>query len=111
MIKAYKIIALTLLGVFCSGLVLAQATEIENPIGPKDFKTLFKAIATGVAVIIGPLAVVMFILAGIMFITSAGNPESVNNAKSALMYAIIGTIIALLAGAIAATVTSIIGVN
>ena len=51
--------------------------------------------------IIGAIAVLMFIIAGIVMITSAGNPQRVANARKTMIYAAIGLVIAL-------SVTSII---
>ena len=50
--------------------------------------------------IIGIISVIMLIFGGFLYITSAGNPEKVKNAKNTIMYAIIGLIIAIFAYAI-----------
>lgn len=50
--------------------------------------------------IVGALAVVVIIVGGIMFVTSAGNQQSVTNAKNAVLYAVIGLVVAFLAYAI-----------
>ena len=47
--------------------------------------------------IAGFIAVVMIIIAGLRFITSQGDPSSANGARSALIYAIIGIVIVVLA--------------
>lgn len=46
--------------------------------------------------IIGVLAVVGFVIAGIMYITAAGDEDRVENAKKMLTYSIIGLAVALL---------------
>ncbi len=46
------------------------------------------------------LATIMFIVAGILFLTSAGSPERLTKAKQALIVAIFGTLIAILSKAI-----------
>jgi cytochrome bd-type quinol oxidase subunit 2 len=45
--------------------------------------------------IIGFLAIVGFVISGIMFLTAAGSEEQIKKAKSALKYSIIGIIVAL----------------
>ena len=45
--------------------------------------------------IIGFLAIVGFVIAGIMFLTAAGSDEQIKKAKAALKYSIIGIIVAL----------------
>lgn len=47
--------------------------------------------------VIGIIAVVMIIISGIKYITSTGDPASVNSAKNTLLYAVIGLVIAALA--------------
>ena len=50
--------------------------------------------------IIGILAVIVIIYAGITFITAAGNPSKVAQAKTMIIYAAIGLVVAILAYAI-----------
>ena len=50
--------------------------------------------------IIGSLSVIMLIIGGIRYTMSGGNDKSVAAAKSTILYAIIGVVIALLAYAI-----------
>ena len=47
--------------------------------------------------IIGAVAVIFIIVAGIQYITSAGNPERAKRAKDTILYAIIGLVVALFA--------------
>lgn len=50
--------------------------------------------------VIGFLAVVMIIVGGVQYTTSAGDAQKVTKAKNTIMYGIIGLVIALLAYAI-----------
>lgn len=43
----------------------------------------------------GAIAVILIIIAGLMFIFSQGNPESTGRARSTILYAIIGVVIAV----------------
>jgi len=88
--------------------LFASAVTINNPIKYSDFSSLLTAIAGAVATIIGSLAALMIIVSGFLFITSAGSPEKIKNAKAALTYAIIGMVVAGLASAIIATVKSVL---
>lgn len=45
--------------------------------------------------IVGFLAVIAFAIAGILYLTSAGNENQAGTAKKAMLYAIIGVVIAL----------------
>lgn len=55
--------------------------------------------------IIGVIAVIIIIIAGIQYITSEGEPEKTKRAQATITYTIIGLIIAVLAGAIIGFVT------
>lgn len=56
--------------------------------------------------VVGLVAVIMIIIAGVRFVTSGGDPAQVKGAKSALIYAIVGIVIVALAQLIVHTVIS-----
>jgi|GEM_PF-1649272 len=55
--------------------------------------------------ILGSLAAIMIVVAGIMFATARGNEEQVKKAKGILTYAIVGLVVALVARGIVALVS------
>jgi hypothetical protein len=55
-------------------------------------------------------AIIMFIYAGILFITSAGDPSKITKAKTAVIFAIIGIFIGLLSHIATGFIRFIIGV-
>lgn len=61
-----------------------------------------------VLIVTGAFAVLMLIIGGFRYITSAGNEGQVEAAKETMTAAIIGLVIVLLAFVIAATINSII---
>lgn len=68
---------------------------------PKTTITDFVKIGFNVfSIIIGVISVVMIIYSGFLYVTSSGDANNVTKAKNALMYAIIGIVIASLAAAI-----------
>jgi magnesium-transporting ATPase (P-type) len=91
--------------------VLVSAVEIVNPLESPDIKTLLEKIFSAVTAIVGLISAIMIIVAGIMYLLSAGSPEKINSAKKALIYAIAGIVIALLAEAIVAAVKWVIGAD
>jgi len=105
-----KIISLVIfISLFCL-TSLALAAGIENPLGDtKTFGDLLEKIAIGVGTLIAFLGVVMIIVAGILYLTSAGSPEKIGTAKKALMYAIAGIAIGLAAKPIVDIIKGIIG--
>lgn len=58
--------------------------------------------------IVGTIAVIMIIVAGIFYVTSAGDAGKVTKAKNTLTYSIVGLLVALLAYAIVNWVVKIL---
>ena len=87
---------------------------IINPLeagGVNNFDQLLTKIITGVAGIVASLSVIMIIIAGILYLTSAGSPERIGVAKKALIYAIVGIVIAIAAESIAIIIKTTLGVT
>lgn len=59
-----------------------------------------------VALVAGIAAVIMIVISGFQFITSAGDPQKVATARQTILYAVIGLIIAALAQALVSFVLS-----
>jgi hypothetical protein len=83
----------------CTDNSSATACAENNPnrntiYGPNGIIT---KIANILAIIIGVAAVIVIIVAGIQYMVSTGDPTKVNNAKNAIIYAIVGLVIAVLA--------------
>lgn len=68
--------------------------------GSGDLTSIFHKVTNILFIIIGALAVIMLIIGGIMYVTSAGDSKRVESAKNTILYAIIGIVIAVFAGAI-----------
>ena len=104
-----KIICLAIfVGALCLAS-LASAQSIPNPLGStSDFPTLLGKIADGIGTLIASLGVIMIIVAGIFYLTSAGSPERTGTAKKALIYAIVGIAVGLAAKAITDVILGII---
>lgn len=58
--------------------------------------------------IIGTLSVLMLVIGGILYITSAGDPGRVEAARKTIQYAIIGLVVAILSLVIVSTVASVL---
>ena len=82
----------------------------KGPNGPDEIKKIndgegklketVSHVLTAIFGIMGIISAVVIIIAGIMYMTSAGDPGKVATAKKAILYAIIGLIVALSAFAI-----------
>lgn len=65
-----------------------------------DLMTTLNKIINVIIGIVGFIAVIMIIIGGISYSTSAGDPGRVKKAKDTIMYGVIGLVVAILAYAI-----------
>lgn len=73
-------------------------SEDDNRIyGPNGIVT---TIVNLLSIIIGFAAIVVIIVAGIQYMLSTGDPSKVNNAKNAILYALVGLAVAVIARAV-----------
>ena len=97
-----------------SNLVFADAkTQIEsavNEVGGSENKTDVKGFIGNIIktmfFIVGVLAVIVIIFAGVTFVMSAGNSQTIQKAKTTIIYAVIGLIVSILSYAIVNFVVS-----
>ena len=78
---------------------LAQFSDNKLPHGnaaPSDLKNILDIVFKT----IGALTVLFIVLAGLRYITAQGDPAKVSQAKSAILYSLIGLVIAIMADAI-----------
>ena len=108
-----KVIILLLLVVisfsFFSLIVMANGSppRLDNPLSSSNIKQLIEKITDTVTKVIGTLAVIMLLIAGILFLTSAGDPNRMGTARTCLFYAIIGIAVALGAKAVTEVIEKI----
>lgn len=110
--KKRFILSLVLAGftAFTSIALADDVISLPNPLGSvNDFPTLITNITTYITTVVGALAVLMFVWAGILFITSAMVPGNYEKAKSALWWAVVGLVIALAATGLIQVVRQVIG--
>lgn len=68
-----------------------------NYSGPKSDGGLIKNILLPIYFWAGALAVVIIVAAGFMYVLSSGNPQNVTRAKNAILGAVVGLIVVLMA--------------
>ncbi len=76
---------------------LSKCTTIKNSLNSNDLMTTLNTIINVVIGIIGFVAVMVIILGGVQYTTSAGDSGKVKKAKDTIMYGIIGLVVALMA--------------
>jgi hypothetical protein len=78
-----------------------------NPIYGSD--GIVATVVNILSIIIGVAAVIVIIIAGIQYMLSTGDPTKINNAKNAILYAIVGLVIAVMSQVIVRFIISRIG--
>jgi hypothetical protein len=94
---------------FFSKIASAQVnlnTPAFNPLQFTSFSAVANAIASMLAAIGIPLAVIFFIWSGFLFVTAQGNEQQLTKAKKAFFWTAIGTILLIGAYALAAAVAN-----
>lgn len=71
--------------------------QICNPLQYGSFDELVNAVIRFLIIIGSPIAAIMFVIAGIVFVTSAGDPGRVRTARSIMIYTAVGFAIILVA--------------
>ncbi|MFC1640781.1 hypothetical protein ACFL2D_01885 [Patescibacteria group bacterium] len=82
--------------------------EIEGVRQENDILPIVFDVINWILIITGAFAILMLIIGGFRYITSAGNDKQVQAAKTTMTYAIVGLVIVLLSYVIAATINSIL---
>lgn len=96
----FKKLFLISLGILCMGFQISLAQDgvtIPNPLGMSDIFTLLDRIMGFIFLFSIPVAIIMLMYAGFMYMTSAGNPKNIPNVSKIIQYTLIGFIIVLLA--------------
>lgn len=85
----------------CSGsnldIVGNTNTGCSNATAGASLNTLIKNIINVFSIVVGLVAVVMIIIGGFRYIVSGGESSSVSGAKNAILFAIVGLIIVVIA--------------
>lgn len=106
---------MTAIGLIAAPLAPMTALAQSNPIdsiqggvtsvggtqtGTEDFQDKIKTVVNILLFLLGAIAVIMIIIGGIRYATSNGDAQQVKSAKDAVLYAVIGLVVAILAYAI-----------
>jgi hypothetical protein len=87
----------------------AQAQTLVDPLGGKSFSDVVANVTsfllTDIAI---PLSVIMVLVGAFQFMTSAGDPEKISQARKTILYAAVGLGLALIAKGITSIIQSVI---
>lgn len=95
------------------GFAPSSATDkivnpISGPSNPKDFASVLSFVMTNFLGILGFAAILMIVYYGYRYVTSAGNEEAIESAKTGLKWAITGFIVSILAYTIIAGIQALL---
>lgn len=71
-----------------------QTQENNRLYGPSG---IVSTVITIMSIVVGFAAIIVIIIAGIQYMLSTGDPTKVNNSKNAILYALVGLAIAVIA--------------
>ncbi len=97
-----------------AGVKIASAQAplvLTNPLGSKcnDLSCPVAAVTNFLFTIAIPLTGIMVLVGGFQMMTAAGNPEKFSTGKKTILYAVIGFVVILLAGSVAAIIQNTFG--
>ena len=82
----------------CQGVGLVSGTGgCENQTNGSQLNSVLATFINVFSAIVGLVAVIMIIVAGLQFITANANPQNIAKARSSLLYAIVGLVVVVLA--------------
>lgn len=80
---------------------VTQGINDTKPTGAKtDLPTVLKSVTNILLFLIGAISVIIIIVGGLRYVTSAGDSNAVNGAKNTILYAVVGLVVAAIAYAI-----------
>lgn len=83
----------TLLGT--THVCMAESTSLINVIKAPDIQTFLKKVIDVLLVFAVPLIILFIMYAGYLFVIAQGNPSKIEEARSALLWAVVGGVIVL----------------
>ena len=89
---------------------ISLAEPLFNPLNVATFPELVRSVITGILGVVGAVSLVMMVIGGITWMTSAGNPDRVRRGRDTLLWAILGLVVIFLSYAIISFVFSGLGV-
>ena len=105
-------IALVSLSILLLPVIAFAQMETNAPGGPGgtvgSLTQIIHDVENAAGLVFGCIAVICFLLAGILFLTAGGAPEKVQAARSAFLWGVAGVVVGIIAFSIIAIVGSMI---
>jgi hypothetical protein len=88
---------------------MASPFQIENPIGAKNLEDIVNVISSRILEIVIPIAVLMYVLAGVNLLIANGRADYITRAKTIFRYTTIGLLVIFIGGGFVDLIRSILG--
>ena len=89
----------------------AQDVRLPNFLGSDNVVALIHQIAGFALAVFVPLAALMILYAGFLFLTSGGDPTKIKTAKDTLTWAVIGIVVIILARGLVSLIGDLLGIS
>lgn len=86
----------------CQGIGTAgnSASCPEDPNTSPTVAGIIKTVINILSFIVGAIAIIMIIVGGLKYVTSAGDSNSISSAKNTIIYALVGVVVVIFAQAL-----------
>jgi len=85
-----------------------MAYKIENPLGVENIEDIFGLISSRIIQVVIPIAVLLYIYAGVNLLIAAGRPAYIQRAKDTFKYTTIGLLVIFIGGGFVDLIRSIL---
>jgi hypothetical protein len=92
----------------CEGVAITGG-NCDSSVAGTSVESVVRTVINLLSIIVGVVAVIMIIIGGLKYITSAGDSANVSSAKNTILYAVIGLVIVALAQVIVRFVLDKVG--
>jgi hypothetical protein len=107
--KKSKLLLLSFFLVLFAMPFLSRAQVVISPVvSHTDIGQLLQDVTKYIWVLVAPLSTIMMIWAGILFLTSEGDPAKISRAKSIVTYVVVGIIVAIIASGLSYLIAEIL---
>lgn len=97
----------------CDGKSVVECipTTVTTGLSSKPVKDILVNLLNWLLQIVGIIAIMGFVVSGIMYLVSAGNEEMIKNAKKYMLYCLVGVAVVLASFVVIKTIDAILNAN
>lgn len=88
-----------------------EITPLENPLGVESITDLIRLISNSLIEIALPIAAILYVVAGVLYLTAGDNTNRLARAKAILQWTTLGLVIILIGGGFVDLLRSILNLG